>query len=246
MKFLFKTSALTATLALLVSALSANEFRIQPVVDDRDVVNEKEVPTTYPNELPPIVPPSAEEEAVSMENSMGFDTDKPFYFTSHPGAMHNVTMVGQRGEFIYLEDGSIWTVCPEDHFIVNTWNQKDSLIIMPNTSWLTGWDFAYKMVNQINGASVAVNLKKYLDVKQHTYVNFSIININHFLRTIRLSDGSEFVVNGPMSYWQPWQTVIIGVNSGSDYNTFPNILINASVNSYVTANCTSMAYILKN
>lgn len=159
------------------------------------------------------------------------------YYTTHPGAFHQPFLVTAFGESVQLEDGSIWSVNPNDSYKTLNWLTSDIIWITPNSSWFSSYN--YCLVNQNTGVAVEVNLSLFLNPVSHSFYNHRIIAIDDYRAMIWLEDGSVWSVYS-MDYSSRWQlndTVIIGINDGWFADTRPNILINANITHYVRAAC---------
>lgn len=151
--------------------------------------------------------------------------------TTHSGAFHPLVSVSYYGD-ISLLDGSIWNVDPADLYTVLTWYVGDMLVITPNNSWFSNYQF--KITNQATGQAVLANM--YLGPLYFgAYTNW-IVQIDYFLDRIYLNDGTVWRMSpfdsSIISNWQINDTVIIGVNDGVFSSLRPNILINVNMLNY--------------
>lgn len=160
---------------------------------------------------------------------------KGIYSTSHNGAFQTLYSVSAFGD-IELIDGSIWKVAPSDVYTVLTWYASDLLIITPNDSWFSAYQF--KITNQATGQAVQTNL--YLGPLYNGIYTHWIIAIDYMWDRVYLEDGSVWSMSpfdsSIVSQWKVNDTVIIGVNDGFFSTTRPNILINVNMLNYATGN----------
>lgn len=164
-------------------------------------------------------------------------TNAATYYTSHEGAMHHPIAVSLLGETIELEDGSIWTASSSDRHKTLDWMTGDVIIILPNHTWFSSYD--YRLVNLNTGANVKVNLSLgpiYNGIYTHWII---AIDYNH--REICLEDGSVWQMSwwdsSIVDQWLPNDTVIIGINDGWFSGGNPNMLINVNMNDNAIGTC---------
>src|SRR5262249_36144454 len=55
-------------------------------------------------------------------------TDKPKMYSS-PGAGHYIKAVAANGQTVTLEDGSVWTVIPEQQFLTREWQPLSGITV---------------------------------------------------------------------------------------------------------------------
>lgn len=159
------------------------------------------------------------------------------YYTTHEGAFHHPYSVSLLGDTVELEDGSIWAVCSSDRYKTLDWMTGDLIIITPNDSWFSSYD--YKLVNLNTGAKVKVNLA--LGPIYNGIYTHWIIAIDYYHGEICLEDGSVWKMSSldssVVSKWLPNDTIIIGINDGWFSGSNPNLLINVNVNNYAIGKC---------
>lgn len=164
-------------------------------------------------------------------------TNGMIYFTSHPGAFHNPLIVFNGGELVEIEDGSRWYVAPEDRYKTLNWYTSDAVVITPNYSWFSLYD--YQMINQNTGATIRVNLN--IGPFHNGIFTHWVIGFDDILGLVYLEDGSVWNVSpyddNITKLWLHEDRVIIGVNTGWDSDIRPNILINVRKLNYIRANC---------
>lgn len=154
------------------------------------------------------------------------------YYTLHPGAYHNPYSISIFGDSIELEDGSIWVVKPDHAHIITGWLPSDLVVITPNHTWFSSYD--YKLTNQNTGEAVHVNV--YLGPLYNGPFTHWIIAIDDYNNAVYLEDGSVWYMSSFDSSiiynWVVNDTVIIGVNDGLFSSSRPNILINVNTLNY--------------
>ncbi len=160
-----------------------------------------------------------------------------YYYTSHEGAYHNPLVVSYLGDTVSLEDGSIWIVKASDRYKTLDWYTNDTIVITPNHSWFSKFDYCLNNVN--TGASVQVNLS--LGPIYNGVYTYWITAIDYSRDQICLSDGSVWDISGfdhsVVKKWLPNDTIIVGIDDGVFNALTPNILINVNTLNYVSANC---------
>jgi hypothetical protein len=159
------------------------------------------------------------------------------YYTSHEGAMHHPISVSLLGETVELEDGSIWTVSSSDRYQTLDWMTGDIIIILPNHTWFSAYD--YRLVNLNTGANIKVNLS--LGPIYNGIYTHWILAIDYNKREICLEDGSVWKMSwwdgSILNQWLPNDTIIIGINDGWFSGGNPNMLINVNMNDNAIGNC---------
>lgn len=157
------------------------------------------------------------------------------HYTSHPGAMKSIYDMSLYG--IELIDRSVWTVNPYHTHILGHWYIDDMIVITPNRSWFSSYQFC--LTNQQTGDSVEVNLT--LGPIYNGYYTNWIVAIDDYYNKVYLNDGSVWSMSafdsGLIRQWEVNDTVIIGVNNGWLSSTRPNILINVNMLNYATGIC---------
>lgn len=178
-----------------------------------------------------------ESEQGGLKAQAGVFCGREEYLTGHRGALHWPIDVSASGSEVVLEDGSLWSVRSGDWVHTRNWYETDQILIAPNRSFFSCYD--YILVNQSSGATVEVNL---MSAPQYTTLRARLITgFNDHYDYIYLDDGSvwsiSFFDHDAMLKWCLNDEVIIGVNNGWDKQDLPNILINATINQYLRANC---------
>lgn len=155
---------------------------------------------------------------------------KGIFHTAHPGAYHRAISLTPIS--IELEDGSIWLFHPSDSYITASWFPTDLIVITPNHSIFSSYD--YRLTNQNTGTSVVVNLS--MGPIYNAPFTHWIQAIDYYNNTLYLDDGSIWNMssfdNGIVGQWLLNDTVIIGVNDGWLSSGRPNILINVNMLNY--------------
>lgn len=196
-------------------------------------------------ELSVAAAPTDQEEiataAASMKSNKGLirSLARGILITTHPGAYHSPAHITIFGEQVQLQDGSIWSIYPDERYKVLNWLPTDVVVIMPNHSWLTGSSYPYRLVNQNTGVSAIATLDLFLVPAYHSLYNHIIVAYDDANQMICLEDGSTWKVTfwDYSTRWKIGHTIIIGVNDGSASSSYPNILINADRLEYVRATC---------
>lgn len=153
-------------------------------------------------------------------------------YTTHPGAYHSPVGISLFGDSIELEDGSIWSIRSIDTYIVRGWLPTDVIVITPNHSWFSSYN--YKITNQNTGEYVSGDM--FLGPVYTSPYTRWIAAIDYYNDIIYLDDGSIWEMSlfdsGIIDEWLIDDPVIIGVNDGWLSSTRPNILINVNMLNY--------------
>lgn len=160
-----------------------------------------------------------------------------YYYTSHPGALHYPISITVFGDNITLEDGSVWSVKGADAPVVLSWLSSDNLVLSPNGSFFSLYD--YCLTNQNTAESVRVNLL--LRPIYNSAFTHWVVAVDDYDDMVYLEDGSVWSISAfdgnVIRKWLVNDTVIIGINDGWLSSTRPNILINVETMTYAKANC---------
>lgn len=166
------------------------------------------------------------EKAQKAQNSLKSMTS--IHHTSHPGAYHNAVGINAYGH-IEMEDGSIWTVHPGDAYITLSWLPTDLIVVTPNHSWFSPYQF--KITNQNTAQAVLTNMQLG-PIYNGLYTKW-IVGIDYYYNVVYLNDGSAWNMSsldsGTIGKWLVNDTVVIGVNDGFLASMNPNILINVNM-----------------
>lgn len=155
-------------------------------------------------------------------------------YTFHPGAYHNMVFASPFGETLELEDNSVWEVRLSDVYKVVSWLPSDVLVISPNHSWFSSYQ--YVITNQQSGDAIAVNL--FLQpICRGPYTHW-IVGIDYYNHYIYLEDGTVWIMsafdNNIVYRWMTGDCVLIGINDGCFSSSNPNILINVNTLDYAS------------
>ena len=158
-------------------------------------------------------------------------------YTSHPGIIYYAIAVTPTGSEVTLIDGSVWQVRSWDKNLTLNWLATDEIIILPNTSFFSLYD--YKLLNRVTGAEVEANM--ILQPLLGAAYTRQVTGFNDNYYYIYLTDGSVWEISSyDLSLYRSWMIgdiILIGANTGWDSNIRPNVLINATHHTYIRANC---------
>lgn len=144
---------------------------------------------------------------------------------------HWLTSVADNSRSIELEDGSHWEVSSSDAYVLRNWRREDSLVITPNYSWFSSYD--YYITNKSNNTYVKANLS----IGPLSYGKFShwIVDIDFFGGHIFLENQMIWCFNIQDSYivkdWALNDHVIIGTYD-SWLSPYDHILINVNMDDH--------------
>lgn len=222
------TMLLTTTMLSAKIAETADKQHI-PVGDRAEAKVEKQAHAKAREEM--VAKGAKEALPKGYKSTMKSLFASPVYLT-HPGALHFPYSISLYGESVELEDGSIWTVCPEHAYVTLGWLPSDILSITPNHTWFSPYD--YVITNENTGDWVHVNL--YLGPLYSGPHTHWIIAIDTYNNIVYLEDGSAWHISSFDSRviysWAVNDTVIIGTNDGLFSSSRPNILINVNTLNY--------------
>lgn len=196
---------------------------------------------TFPNELMNAPEEELEEPVQEEPVQEGEETREAvclgYSYTTHAGAYHQPIAVSPLGDTVELEDGSIWSIKPQDRKKTLDWMTGDTIVITPNSSWFN-WTYDFKLINKNTGVAVSANLSLgpiYNGIYTHWIVKLDYIN-----NEVCLEDGSVWSISGfdskVLKDWYVNDTVIIGINDAW-FSSKANILINVNKLNYVSGNC---------
>ncbi len=161
---------------------------------------------------------------------------KKMYYTSHDAVFHRPLAVSCAGDYVTLEDGSIWSVRIKDRYKTLDWLTNDTIMILPNHSWFS--TYHYVLLNQTTGKSVKVNM--YLGPIYNGIFTHWIIAVDYYNNDVWLEDGSVWKISDSdhsiVNKWLINDTVVIGIND-SWFSSKPNILINVNMLNYAKGLC---------
>lgn len=151
-------------------------------------------------------------------------------------SLHSATFFSPDGRIVELEDESQWMIVISDVPKATKWLTNEPISIFPNKDFFFK-SSNYKLTNLALNESVDVDLIR--GPKLNSYYTKYVTAVDIFFDTIYLSDGSRWDVSWSDSaitrHWMPNDVVIIGDNYGWFSSSNPYILINVSLNQYVSA-----------
>lgn len=170
-------------------------------------------------------------------NASLFGSSSSVKYTTHPAAYQSPISISFLGDTVELTDGSMWRIHPSDTYKTITWFATDVVVITPNHSLFSFYD--YRLTNQNTGESVACDLHLGpIDPSYGSIYTHWITGIDYYRNVLYLEDGSVWSMStfdrSVISNWVPNDVVIIGVNDGWFSSANPNILINVNMNNYAT------------
>lgn len=148
-------------------------------------------------------------------------------------AVHYMDTKNYDGSAITMEDDSLWGISYYDHDVVKYWYTGDSLIVAPNSTWLS--DYKYEIYNQNVGTKIRANILEGGHIALTRYITM----VDTTWKRVYLSDGTcwqiSFWDDDLISHWPIGSGVMIGVNNKWDHNSSPYILIDIEANQYARA-----------
>lgn len=157
------------------------------------------------------------------------------YVPSHPGAYHSLMYITPANLTVEIEDGSVWVFAPSDLSTVMTWYSTDALVLVPNKTLFSSYDF--RLVNLVTGQSIQVILSQ-APYYNGPYTHW-IVAIDYYRNYVYLEDGSFWNMSSFDSdivhQWMVNDTVIIGT---TDRWLNPDMLINVSTLTYAVGKAT--------
>jgi hypothetical protein len=237
---------LTLSSLLSVSLFSSFAFCDETSVDVRVVVGERPMNDEDRTKMKEQREESPIEESTSQDqsNSQGHQNryqakaprmgeKKEFSYSSTSAYAHHwLVSATPDGSIAELEDGSNWKLAP--NYSVFNWRVGDSMVITPNHSWLS--DYNYYIINKFTGSYVAADLVLG-PVAFGPYTHW-IIGVDYAAGHVYLENGSTWTIPSNDGYvfkdWAINDTVIIGAND-SWLSSYDCILINVNMNNYVRA-----------
>lgn len=156
--------------------------------------------------------------------------DGQYLYRIHRNAYYYSECVSALGDYIQLQDTSLWEVHPNYRLVIQKWYSDDPIFIKPNPSRFS----PYRYILQNRKASAQdiaeVNLKK-LPIEAGGPA-FWIAKIDFEKSLVKLNDDTLWRIN-PHDYsfnkWRVEDRVLIGVNNNWRFAHYPHILINASM-----------------
>lgn len=145
---------------------------------------------------------------------------------------HWLTSIADSSRSFELEDGSHWEVSPSDTYILRNWRREDSLIITPNSSWLSQYD--YYVTNKSNNTYVKANL--FVGPMAYGPYSHWIVDIDYFGGHVYLENQMVWCVSPQDNYllkdWAVNDHIIFGLYD-SWFSPFDHILINVNMDNHV-------------
>lgn len=155
----------------------------------------------------------------------------------HPGSIYYAINFSPSGHEMTLIDGSVWQVRSRDRYQTYSWLKTDEISVLPNTNFFSFYD--YKLFNRMTGGEVEVNLVQQ-PIIGAVYTR-QITGTNDNYNYVYLTDGTVWAISphdeDVFKKWILGDIILIGVNTGTDAYIRPNILINATHQTYISANC---------
>ncbi len=145
---------------------------------------------------------------------------------------HWLMGVADTGRSIELEDGSHWEVSPTDAYILRGWRRDDSVVITPNYSWFSSYD--YYITNKSTTTFVKANL--YVGPLNFGPYSHWVVDIDYLNGHIFLENQMIWCVNPQDGYvlkdWAVNDHVIFGIYE-SWLSPFDHILINVNMDDHL-------------
>lgn len=160
----------------------------------------------------------------------------PFSLTAaaYPINCHWIEGLADRGHSIELEDGSHWDISPSDRSTIRTWKNHDHIVITPNYSWFSSYD--YYLTNKSNNSYVKANL--WIGPLAYGPRSHWIVDIDYFSGHLFLENQMVWCIDPRDGYilreWALNDHVIFGVNP-TLFAKHDHILINVNRDEHVRA-----------
>jgi hypothetical protein len=158
----------------------------------------------------------------------------PFSLTANAFPINSHWLIGiaDTNRSLEMEDGSHWEVSASDGYILRNWRREDSLVITPNYSWLSSYD--YYISNKTNGTFVSANL--YVGPLAFGPYSHWIVDIDYFGGHVYLENQMVWCVNPQDNYvlkdWAINDHIIFGLYD-SWFSSYDHILINVNMDDHV-------------
>lgn len=166
----------------------------------------------------------------AQKNENEYNIAKSAIYSYHP--LYYIKDIGVSGKTLSTYDETVWEVSHSDSHIARMWNRDDPVVITPNYSWFSSYE--YRLKNMTYNESVAVNLSQGPFFEHAIFIT----DINSYHSVITLSNGSQWTTkalysnDSPVLYWRVGQAVLIGESDNWFSPRF--ILININENNYTT------------
>lgn len=223
--------------AATISPLQASELPIReysyPTIPEKQLTEEQEA-LHYQRMLLDF------QESEKADNEFAEEDffEKGHFDQAHIHANHSVIGKSAFADFIWLNDGSLWAVRPEDREAIFTWKTTDIIHITP-PHWYSPWGFGYIIHNtDLHGdmSKISANL---IDGPngEDAYMAHRILDVDYSHKKIALGDGTVWKVaksdHRELLRWNHGDIVIIGTNAGLSSWFNPSILINTNLKEYI-------------
>jgi hypothetical protein len=165
----------------------------------------------------------------TKSNDESYSISKSPSYSYHP--LYYIKDIGAQGKTLTTYDETVWLVSDSDSYIARTWYADAPVVITPNYSWFSSYDFRLK--NMTFNESVAVNLSQGPFVENAIFIT----DIDTYYGIITLSNGSAWSTgylysnNTQLRQWKVGQAVLIGESDNWFSPSF--ILVNINENNYV-------------
>lgn len=174
-----------------------------------------------------------EAESPFMLASAQVTSIKPMLTTApFPTNCHWLVNIGDNGRSIEFEDGSHWEISAFESHVLRTWRREDSLVVTPNSSWLSSYD--YYITNKSNNTFVKANL--FVGPLAYGPYSHWVVNIDYFSGHVMLENQMIWCVNPQDSsilhHWAVNDHVIFGLND-SWFSPYDHILINVNMDNNI-------------
>jgi hypothetical protein len=151
---------------------------------------------------------------------------------AYPINCHWLATISDTLRSIEMEDGSHWEISSYDSYILRNWQRDDSLVITPNYSWLSSYD--YYITNKSKNTFVKANL--YVGPVIFGPFSHWIVDIDHIGGHVYLENQMVWCVNPQDNYvlkdWAINDHIILGVYD-SWFSSYDHILINANMDTHI-------------
>ena len=153
-------------------------------------------------------------------------------------ACHGLANILDNGRFteIEMEDGSHWEVSAFDAYILRNWRRHDTLIISPNYSWCSSYD--YFITNKDNNNSyVKANLFGNGPIAFGPHSHW-IVSVDRLGGHVYLENQTVWCINPQDSYvlngWAENDHIIFGLYDAW-FSSYDHILINVNMDNHARA-----------
>jgi hypothetical protein len=145
---------------------------------------------------------------------------------------HWLSSVADSNRSLELEDGSHWEVSSSDASIIRTWRREDVLVISPNYSWLSSYD--YYITNKSANSYVKANL--YVGPVAFGPYSHWIVEVDYVGGHVYLENQMVWCTDPSddkhLQNWAINDHVIFGLYD-SLFSSFDHVLINVNMNNHI-------------